>query len=503
MNYYLGVDLGTTGLKAGVVTDTGEQVAVASREYRIDAPRPGWAQQDPGDWWKALVACCRDIEETETGLLGKVDAVSLCGQMHTQVLLDDQDVVLRPAITWMDQRASQIVDRVNADEAARSMIVGESQNQLTSTYTAAHLAWIQANESEVWKRTRTVLVAKDYLKYLMTGAKRIDYSEASGTLLFNNVTEAWSEELLRYFSVSPDLLPQPGESIEVIGTITPATATALGLKQGTPVINGSTDNSAAALGGGMVSAGEAALIIGTAGVVSVCSDQARPDPEFRTLSWHYCLPNRWINLGVTQTAGESLNWFKRAFDGSRVDASSGDIFAEYNRDIAEVPDGCEGLVFLPYLNGERTPHWDANARGVFFGIGIQHEKAHFIKAIMEGVSFALRQNVESVEDLGTEVTAVRAVGGGLKSPVWRSSLAKILARPIETVERPDTGNVGNAILAAVATGRYESPEAAVATMVTSGNRLSEDSSEILEKSYAIYTSLYTHNRDLFASLHQD
>lgn len=503
MNSYLGIDLGTTGCKTSVVTDTGEQPAVASREYAIFSPHTGWAEQNPTDWWTAVVSCCREIEESTPGTLRQIDAVSLCGQMHTQVLLDRDDRILRPAITWMDQRASALVDRINEDPDSRSMIVAESQNQLTSTYTAAHLRWIQENEPDTWKKTASILVAKDYLKYLLTDRRRIDYSEASGTLLFNNDEERWSDELLRFFKVPASMLPEPGESTEVIGTVTERASRELGIPQGTPVINGSTDNSAAALGGGMVHAGEAALIIGTAGVVSVCSDQARPDPQFRTLAWHYCLPKLWINLGVTQTAGESLNWFKQAFDGSRVDASSGDIFTEYNRDIANLPDGCDGLVFLPYLNGERTPHWDADARGVFFGIGLRHEKPHFIKAIMEGVSFALRDCIESVEELGVKVTAVRAVGGGLKSPVWRSSLARILARPIETVERPDTGNLGNAVLAALATGRYRSAEEAAAAMIAPGNRLNETTSESIEHRYATYKALYTRLRELFKEARQE
>jgi xylulokinase len=487
---FLGIDLGTTSCKVSIIDDEGKLKESASHEYRIATPQRGWAEQDPLLWWNALVACCDEIEEHRPGMLGQVEGVSLCGQMHTQVLLDATGSPLRPAITWMDQRTTDLVDEITGIPDANSLIVSEAQNKLTTTYTAAHLLWVQRAEPEIWSRVETVLVAKDYLKYLLTGSKRIDYAEASGTLLFNNVTETWSPELLKLFGVPVRILPEPGESTEVVGRILPNVGNVLHLTPGVPVVNGSSDNSAAAFGAGMVNPGEAALIIGTAGVVSVCSDQARPDPQFRTLSWHYCLPGRWVNLGVTQAAGQSLNWFKHAFDGGRGDAASGDIFTEYNREIADIPDGSDGLVYLPYLNGERTPHWDADARGVFFGIGINHTKAHFIKAIMEGVSFALRDCVESVEDLDLEVSAVRAVGGGLKSPVWRASLARILSRPVRTVEHPDTGNLGNAMLAAVGTGRYRTAEVASQAMVAPGKNLDEQAIPELERRYQTFKELY-------------
>jgi xylulokinase len=500
---FLGIDLGTTSCKVSIIDDEGALEQSASHEYRVVAPERGWAEQDPQLWWDALVGCCDEIEERHPGALGRVEGVSLCGQMHTQVLLDAAGSPLRPAITWMDQRSTTLVDEITADSDADSLIVREAQNKLTTTYTAAHLLWVQRAEPELWNHVATVLVAKDYLKYLLTGTKRIDYAEASGTLLFNNVAEAWSPDLLRLLGVPRRMLPEPGESTEVIGTILPKVGAVLHLTPGIPVVNGSSDNSAAAFGAGMVSAGEAALIIGTAGVVSVCSDQARPDPQFRTLSWHYCLPGRWVNLGVTQAAGESLNWFKHAFDGGREDAASGDIFAEYNREIGGIPDGSDGLVYLPYLNGERTPHWDADARGVFFGIGINHTKAHFIKAIMEGVSFALRDCVESVEDLDVAVSAVRAVGGGLKSPVWRTSLARILSRPVRTVEHPDTGNLGNAMLAAVGTGRYRSPEEASQAMVAPGKDLDEEAVPELERRYRTFKELYPVLKRTFKSNVED
>ena len=255
--------------------------------------------------------------------------------------------------------------------------------------------------------------------------------------------------------------------------------------------NGSSDNSASALGAGMIHPGQVTLIIGTAGVISVCSGRPLVDPQNRTLCWSYCLRDKWITLGITQTAGESLNWFKHAFDRTEQKAATGDIFEQYNQDIAGIPDGSGGLLFLPYLNGERTPYWDPVARGVYYGISLTTEKAHFIKAIMEGVSFALRHNIETVESLGISINEIRAVGGGLKSSVWLGVLGKILQKPIATVSVPDTANLGNALLCGMALGIYGSLEDAVSRMVTTDRHVSfAAETQVYEKQYAIFLELY-------------
>lgn len=500
MNSFVGIDLGTTGLKVSIVSERGDVTATASREYPILSPRTGWAEQNPREWWDALVAACREIEQKKPGELASVSAVSLCGQMHTQVYLDRSNEVLRPAITWMDQRTVGLVDEFNADPAGARLAMDETQNRLTSTYTAPHLRWVQRNDGETWKRTEKILIAKDYLKFLLTGEMMIDHSEASGTALFNNVTEDWSDAMLDAFSVKRSLLPDTASSPEIIGKVTAEAAKTTGIPVGIPVANGSTDNSAAALGAGMVDPGQVTLIIGTAGVVSVCSDEARPDPQNRTLSWHYCVPGRWINLGVTQTAGESLNWFKEVFDGDKADVTSGDIFADYNQAIADIPAGSGGMIFLPYLNGERTPYWDSSARAVFFGASLSSTKAHFIKAIMEGVSFALRNCIDSVEDLGQKVASVRAVGGGLKSPTWMEALAGIVARPLTTVETSDAGNLGNAMIAGVGTGLFGDFTEAAKAIVREKETVSRKPNPEYEKQYRIFRSLYEQLRPSYKKI---
>jgi len=494
----MGIDLGTTGVKATLLDEAGTVRRSAYREYAISVPQPGYAEQNPEDWWAALAACTRELQEQAGPDFAAVAGIGICGQMHTQVYLDKQDVPLRPAITWMDQRSRGIVDRLAADEATAALIFRETANSIATTYTAPNCRWVQENQSEVWSKTASVMVAKDYIKYRLTGVKATDYSEASGTLIFDVPHLRWSTEMEHLFGVPRGLLPDAGPSALIIGRISDQAARYTGLTAGIPVANGSSDNSASALGAGMVQSGQVTLIIGTAGVVSVCSDRPLPDPRHRVVCWNYCLENRWINLGVTQTAGESLNWFKQCFDGHAENRSSGDIFEEYNRQVADVPDGSGGLVFLPYLNGERTPYWDADARGVFFGANLATRKGHFIKAVMEGVSFALRNNIETVESLGLKVNEVRAVGGGLKSPVWLASLARILKRPVRTISTPDTGNWGNALLCGKALGIFPSIESAPGQ--NPGRLLQEETREVYEKQYRLFLRLYEDLHDAFKLL---
>ena len=498
MNTFLGIDLGTTGLKVALLAEDGRLIGSETCEYPILSPQPGYAEQDPQAWWTGLITACRSLKRQYPSAFDGVVGIGICGQMHTQVYLDEENQVLRPAITWMDQRSSDIVDAINQDDDARSLVFRETRNFATTTYTAPQVKWVKDHQPEVWSRVARILVAKDFIKFKLTGQMATDYAEASGTLLFDVAKRAWSDRLFNFFGFPPSLFPEVLPSDEIMGQITQEASELTGIKTGTPVANGSSDNSASALGAGMIRPGQITLIIGTAGVITVCSAKPLADPEHRTLCWHYCLRDRWVTLGVIQTAGESLNWFKRAFEKGEGDSPSGDIFEQYNQAIEKIPDGSGGLVFLPYLNGERTPYWDPFARGVFYGINLSSEKAHFIKAVMEGVSFALRNNIETVESLGITINEVRAVGGGLKSPVWLDILGKVLRRPIVTVSVPDTANLGNILLCGRALGGYPSLEDAVSRMVTTDKRVFyEAATETYEKQYAIFLELYDRLRGTF------
>jgi xylulokinase len=498
MSRFLGIDLGTTGLKVALLTETGQLVGSECCEYPILSPQRGYAEQDPEAWWTGFVTACRCLKDQYPSGFDDVVGIGICGQMHTQVYLDKEDHILRPAITWMDQRSSDIVDRINQDDDSRDLVFQESRNLATTTYTAPQVKWVKEHQPEVWRRTARILVAKDFIKFRLTGQMVTDYAEASGTLLFDVEKRAWSDRLFDFFGFPRSMFPEVLPSDEIIGRVSGDASELTGIKAGTPVANGSSDNSASALGAGMINPGQVTLIIGTAGVITVCSDRPLVDPENRTLCWHYCLRDKWVTLGITQTAGESLNWFKKAFDKGQDGGGSGDIFEQYNHAVETVPDGSGGLIFLPYLNGERTPYWDPFARGLFYGIDLSSEKAHFIRAVMEGVSFALRNNIETVESLGITINEVRAVGGGLKSPVWLDILGKILKKPVVTVSVPDTANLGNTLLCGKALGVYPSLEDAVSGMVTTDKRVAYGTgTEVYEKQYAVFLELYDQLKETF------
>ena len=499
MELFLGIDLGTTGLKTSLVDVSGEIIASQTIQYPIRSPQEGFAEQDPELWWSGLGQCCQALQNRKPNLMSSLIGVGICGQMHTQVYLDGAGKILRPAITWMDQRSSSIVTRIHQNPDVSSLIFRETKNFATTTYTALHMKWVQEKQPEIWSQVKHVLIAKDFLKYRLTGEMATDYSDAAGTLLFDVESCRWSENMFNYFGFPATLLPDVHASHTIIGDVTRRASEQTGIPAGTPVANGCADHTAASLGAGVVRSGQVTAIIGTAGVISVCSDQPLPDNNNSTLCWNYCLEDRWVILGITQTAGESLNWFKNAFDpATGSDKETRDIFEVYNRSVRHVPDGSNGLIFLPYLVGERTPYWDPNARGVFFGIGISTEKAHFIKAIMEGVSFALRHNVETVEDLGIGIDEIRFLGGGSKSAVWLHTLAKILTKPIKTLSVSDAGALGSIMLCGKALGLYPSVEKAVETMVKTDKEIHyEKPQAIYEKQYDLFLELYENLKHSF------
>ncbi len=495
MTHALSVDLGTTALKAVIADETGRTVASVGEGYPTFGEREGYAEQDPQAWWEAFCRACRQLKDREPDAFEELAFVAFCGQMHTHVYLNAEGVPLRSAITWMDQRSAEIAQELAADHETGPLIKREAANRITPTYTAPNLLWVKRHDPDTWMQTRAVLVAKDYVKYRLTGTMVTDPSEAAGTLLFNVARQEWSAELLDLFAVDKETLPEIAPAGAVIGNITPSAADETGIAAGVPVINGATDNSTAALGAGVTEAGDATLIIGTAGVVSVCSEQPIPDPNDAVVCWNYALPDRWINLGVMQTAGESLNWFRRAFD-AQSGGEGEDVFSTYNELVGSVPDGSDGLFFLPYLNGERTPHWDSNARGVFFGAGLGTRKAHFVKAVMEGVAMALRNNAETVEALGQPIGEVRAIGGGLQSRPWLEILSRVLEKPIRLIRSVEPPVRGNIALGRTALGEIGSPRELVRT---------EHDSEYLEAPgahgydarYEVFLELYRQLRPVF------
>jgi xylulokinase len=493
---YLSIDVGTTGIKVALIRESGSILACEHNGYPVLSPKPGYAEQDPVAWWQGLIAGCQQLRETCPQEFSKILGVGICGQMHTQVYLDQHGQSLRPAITWMDQRSDQIVEAINDDPRSKQLVFQETKNFATTTYTASHVKWVKEHQPDVWTQVCHILVAKDYLKYQLTGKMVTDYSDAAGTLLFDVEQCVWSDKVFDLFEIPRAYFPEARPSDEIIGTVSAEAAKITGITAGTPVNNGSADCSTAALGAGMVKSGQVTLIIGTAGVVAVCSDTPLIDPQNKTLCWTYCVRNKWVMLGITQTAGESLNWFKHAFDPTTSETV--DIFTQYNQIIEEIPDGSDGLIFLPYLNGERTPHWDSSARGVYFGINLSTTKGHFIKAVMEGVCFALRNCIDTIESLGIKIDEVRAVGGGLKSPIWLNTLGKILRKPVYTVEMPDTGLVGNMILCRHALQPDTSIEDHVSDIAQFDQKIYyPEPHNVYENQYQVFLSLYQNLKNIF------
>jgi len=484
----LSVDLGTTALKAVLSDEAGVSIASASEHYTTFGEREGFAEQDPNSWWDALCSTCASLQKQQPELFRKLEFVIFCGQMHTHVYLNAEGRPLRSAITWMDQRASEIAAEYASSGSTASVIKQEAANAPTPTYTAPNIVWVSRHEPSLFEKTKSVLIAKDYLKYLLTGVMSTDYSEAAGTMLFHVSEKRWSKPLLELFHVDASLLPEVMPAAEVMGTVTKTASAATGIPFGVPVINGATDNSTAALGAGVTESGEATLIIGTAGVVSVCSDQPKPNVNDAVACWNYALDDRWISIGVMQTAGESLNWFRRAFDEDQR-KSTDDIFSMYNGLVEEIPDGSEGLFFLPYLNGERSPYWDADARGVFFGAGLGTKKGHFVKAVMEGVAMALRSNAEVVESLGQPIDEVRAIGGGLQSRPWLAVLSKVLEKPILITQGIDASVRGNIAIGRTALGSLSHPRELVKSDEHT-QRIAPPNSRAYDAHYQIFLELY-------------
>lgn len=490
---FVGIDVGTTGEKVVFLDTAGNVKASESVEYPIKSPKSGYAEQDPREWWQGLKGATKTILQEQPELKSKIQCIGISGQMHTQVYINEKGKLLRNAITWMDQRSKKIVKEINKDIENKKAISKHTYNFLTTTYSAPNILWVKRNQPEIYNNTEKVLMAKDFLKYQLTGKYLSDYSDAVGTLLFDTKNKEWSSELFKLFNLDRDLMPETGRSRKIMGEITSEAEDKTGLPAGTPVINGSADHAATSLGAGVTNPGEVTAIVGTAGVVSVLSNEPIKDPEERIFCWNYCLEDKWVNLAPMQTAGKALDWYKKTFDSSQENP-----FEDYNKNIQEIPDGSEGLIFLPYLIGERAPIWDPDARGVFFGISNNHNKYHFVKSIMEGVSYAFRQNIDVVESLGIDINTLKFLGGGSNSQEWIKIMAKVLNKRIKPVQGSELGAIGTSILGGASTGVFDNITHATKTMTKAGNLTSYDElPEVYRENYDKYKKIYQRLKDLF------
>jgi xylulokinase len=491
----LGIDVGTGGTRALIIDEHGTVIASAIHEHvPFASPKPGWAEQDPADWWNATQHAIRAVLEKSNTRSEEIAGVGLAGQMHGAVLLDENDQVLRPSLIWCDQRTAAECDWLNQTIGA-DRIVELTSNPALTNFTLTKLLWVRTHEPEIWKKFRSLLLPKDYVRFCMTGVRAIDVAEASGTLMLDVTHRCWSDEVLAATGIDASCLPPVFESQEIVGHITHEAARLTGLKAGTPVVAGAGDQAAGALGMGIVRPGDVSATIGTSGVVFAATDKPFLEPHGRLHTFCHAIPGRWHVMGVTQAAGLSLRWFRDTFGVSAAaDAknTAGDPYDALAQEAAKVASGSEGVLWTPYLMGERAPHLDPEARATLTGLQAHHGRGHIIRAILEGVAFSLKDTFTILEELHVPVQAIRLGGGGARSPLWRQIQADVYGQTVEIVEAEEGAAYGGALLAGVGTGVWASVDDACRDVVRVRQRIEPDeaSKSILAAQYTRYRAIY-------------
>lgn len=482
---FLGIDVSTTGSKALLVDESGVVVGTASSPHTLQTPRPLWSEQDPRQWWQAVSTSVRQVL-TKSGLGGEsVAAVGLTGQMHGLVLLDEIGEVLRPAILWNDQRTQAQCDEIHA-RVGRAEFIRITGNLALTGFTAPKILWVAGNEPEVYARARHVLLPKDYVRYRLTGGYAMDKADGSGTVLFDLAQRDWSAEVLEALGIDPAWMPPTFEGPQFTGEVTAEAAEATGLRAGTPVAAGGGDQAAQAVGVGAVEPGIVALTVGTSGVVFAPTPSALIEPEGRLHAFCHAAPGMWHFMGVMLSAAGSLQWYRDAL-------APGMGFDALLQEAAPVPAGSEGLQFLPYLSGERTPHPDPLARGAFVGLTLRHGRGHLTRAVLEGVAYGLKDSFTLIREAGLgEIRQVRGSGGGMKGALWRQILASVLEADLVTVNTTEGAAYGAALLAGVGAGAWaDVPSAcAAAVRLTGAAQPDPAQAEAYRAGYALYRQLY-------------
>ena len=485
---FLGLDVSTTAAKALLIDGAGVVVSSATVELALSTPKPLWSEQDPHDWWDGIAKSIRQALADAGASGARVAGVGLTGQMHGLVMLDAGGNVLRPAILWNDQRTAAQCDQIRA-RLGKPRLVQLTGNDALTGFTAPKILWVREHEPEVYARTAHVLLPKDYVRYRLTGDYATDKAGAAGTLLMDIKTRDWSPEVLDALDIPAGWLPMTHEGPEVTGRISAEAAEATGLAEGTLVVGGGGDQAAQAVGVGAVEPGIVALTLGTSGVVFASTGEPFVEPEGRLHAFCHAVPGCWHLMGVMLSAAGSLRWYR--------DTLAPDIaFDKLLAPAADVPPGSEGLRFLPYLTGERTPHPDPLARGAFVGLTVRHTRAHMTRAVLEGVAFGLRDSFELMRSAGlAEIRQVRVSGGGAKSPLWRQILANVLGVELVTVTTTEGAAYGAALLAGVGAGAWPDVDAACqGTVELTG------SVEPQPGSVARYEGFYAHYRQLYPAL---
>lgn len=458
MSHVVGIDVSTTATKALVIDGRGRVVGTGASQYDYEVPRPMWTEQDPRVWWEATCSAV-GFALAQSGVSGgDIEAVGLTGQMHGSVLLDEAGDVVRPAILWNDQRTSLECQEIRR-RVGRERLIAVTGNDALTGFTAPKLLWVANNEPENWQRVATILLPKDYVRFRLTGTRAVDVAGGSGTMLFDLAGRTWSPEILDALGIHDDLCPPAFEGPEVTGRISQDGASATGLAEGTPVVAGGGDQSANAVGLGVVESGITALSLGTSGVVFAVSEGPSIDREARVQAFCHAIPDRWHLMGTMLSAAGSLRWLRDAL-------APGVDFDQLLAGAGEVSPGSDGLIFLPYLSGERTPHPDPMARGAFVGLTVTHDLRHMTRAVLEGVAFGLRDGLDLMVEAGVpRPQSVRVSGGGSRSQLWLQIIADVLEARIDRVATEEGAAFGAGILALVGVGEFSTGEDATEALV--------------------------------------
>ncbi|HXK51057.1 MAG TPA: xylulokinase [Caldisericia bacterium] len=501
--YFMGIEVGTAGIKVVLVNEKGHPDHSSWMEFPTLTPKPLWVEQHPQDWWKATILAIQKLFMDGNVQPSQIECIGLTGQMHGLVLLNGSGETIRPCILWNDQRSKEICSRIRS-EIGNAHIKELTGNRLFPGSTMPKLKWVQENEFNHFAQVYRFVLPKDYLRYRLSGEIFTDVTDASGTGLFDVKNRKWSKEILKRLSISPNILPDVFESTILASKVNHAASLVTGLIEGTPIIAGCGSQEALAVSSGIFSEGDVAVNIGTSGVVFTVTDDFKPLPDEALQNFCYITKNKWHYMGVTLSAGGAFRWYREQFGeieeiaSSRLQQTTYDLLTEC---ASSAPPGAEGLLFLPYLTGERSPYDDPMAKGVFFGFGLRHKRSHFIRSVMEGITFALKDSLELMKKAQIPIHEIRVSGGAMKSSLWRQMLADIFDHEIQIVRETDGAAYGAALMAGLSTKAFTKDHPVFDSMsIVQSSILPGENSETYKNEYQRFRSLYSSLQDEFKKI---
>lgn len=505
MSVYLGIDIGTSGTKTLAIRQDGTILASTTVEYPLDTPQPGWSEQNPEHWWQATVQSIREVLAAGKIAPAEVKGIGLSGQMHGSVFLDRDKKVIRPALLWNDQRTTAECAEIESRAGGREALIGMVANPALTGFTAPKILWLRNHEPRNFERLTQVLLPKDYVRFRLTGEFATEVSDASGTLLLDVRKRNWSTALLEKLSLDASFLPKVYESEEVSGKLTKDVAAQLGLPEGVPVVGGGGDQAAGAVGNGIVRRGAISATMGTSGVVFAHSDEVQVDPAGRVHTFCHAVRGKWHVMGVVLSAGGSLQWYRNQLgqmESSVAKSIGQDAYEVLSAQAGQAPAGSEGLYFLPYLSGERTPHADPHARGAWIGLSLRHGRGHLARSVMEGATYAMRDCLEIIKGMQIPVNEIRLSGGGARGKFWRQLQADIYGQKVCTINASEGPAFGVALLAATGTGAYKSVEEACDATIKVVDSVDANPAAVAayNAAYPLYGRLYRSLKTDFADI---